>query len=69
MSSCRVITEEDIEDGLSVVARLIDRYGEVYWPVFERLEKEVQDRKPRSSRLKVRLSPNRHSRNVGDLTS
>lgn len=67
MPSRRTISEEEIEDGLNVVARLIDRYGDVYWPVFERLEKELQDRKSRSSRIKARLSANRHSRNGGDL--
>lgn len=69
MPSRRTISEEEIEDGLNVVARLIDRYGDVYWPVFERLEKELQDRKSRSSRLKARLYPNRLSHRVDDLNS
>lgn len=67
MPSRRTISEEEIEDGLNVVARLIDRYGDVYWPVFERLEKELQDRKSRSSRLEARLSPPRPSCKGGDL--
>ena len=43
MPSRRTISEEEIEDGLNVVARLIDRYGDVYWPVFERLERELEE--------------------------
>jgi hypothetical protein len=55
MPSRRVITEEDIEDGLSVVARLIDRYGDVYWPVFERLERELENRHEKRRRIQAHL--------------
>ncbi|WP_375204671.1 hypothetical protein [Hyphococcus sp.] len=62
MPSRRVISEEEIEDGLNVVARLIDRYGDVYWPVFERLERELEDRRSRSWRVKSCLKRiQRHS--------
>ena len=60
MPSRRVISEEEIEDGLNVVARLIDRYGDVYWPVFERLERELEDRRSRSWRVKARLKRIQH---------
>ena len=55
MPSRRTISEEEIEDGLNVVAQLIDRYGDVYWPVFERLEKELEERRLRATRVKARL--------------
>jgi len=38
------ITDKDIEEGLSVLAWLIDRYGDAAWPLFERLEKELESR-------------------------
>jgi len=55
MPLCRKITNEEIEDGLNVVARLIERYGDVYWPVFERLELELQKRRSRAARLSRQL--------------
>jgi len=55
MPLCRKITDKEIEDGLNVVARLIERYGEVYWPVFEKLEHELQKKHSRAARLKRRL--------------
>ena len=42
------ITLEEIERGLRTTARIIDRYGDTYWPIFERLEGErdqLQSRK------------------------
>ena len=43
----RNITEEEIEDGLAVVARLIDCHGDAYWPIFGRLERELECRRSR----------------------
>jgi len=56
MPGPRVITEKEIEDGLCVVARLIERYGDAYWPVFDRLERELEEKKKRAHRLRLRLS-------------
>ena len=39
------ISDEDLEDLLTSMARIIDRYGDVYWPIFERLEGELQQRR------------------------
>ena len=64
MPSRRTISEEEIEDGLNVVARLIDRYGDVYWPVFERLERELEDYRSKKSRVYARLKTSSPSRNV-----
>ena len=49
------VTEQDIEEGLSLLAWLIDRYGDAAWPLFERLEKELESRKARTSRIQSRL--------------
>jgi len=43
----------EIEKCLNTVARLVESYGDEYWPTFERLEKELQSRKGRLERLKT----------------
>lgn len=55
MPTHRHITDRQIEEGLETVALLIDRYGAVYWPVSERLEQELEMRRSRAARLKMRL--------------
>ena len=30
---------------------LLDKYGDAYWPVFERLETEINERESRAERL------------------
>ena len=50
------ITEQDIEEGLSILAWLIDRYGDAAWPLFERLERELEIRQNRKSRIASRLT-------------
>jgi len=47
----KVITLEDIEIALVSIARIIDRYGDQYWPIFERLEAERDSLLSRQSRL------------------
>ncbi|ADM08785.1 hypothetical protein PB2503_03552 [Parvularcula bermudensis HTCC2503] len=69
MPSRRTISEEEIEDGLNVVARLIDRYGDVYWPVFERLERELEQRRSRSARVKSRLNREQYQIQNVDILS
>ena len=51
MDKGQQVTEQEIESSLSSLARLIDRYGDAYWPVFERLERELNVRKERRQRL------------------
>lgn len=53
------ISEQDIESALKSVAQLIDAHGEKYWPVFERLENELVERKSRSQRLSKILKKDR----------
>jgi len=45
------IRTEEIEKSLVFVAGLIKRQGNVYWPLFDRLEKELEQRKSRQDRL------------------
>jgi hypothetical protein len=55
MDKGQQVTEQEIESSLSSLARLIDRYGDAYWPVFERLERELSVRKQRRNRLQNHL--------------
>lgn len=49
------ISEKDLENLLTSLARIIDRYGDAYWPIFERLEQELEQRQTRRSRITARL--------------
>lgn len=51
MAKADEITDQDIEDGLNFVAGLIDRHGDAYWPIFERLERELDERQSRRAKL------------------
>lgn len=55
MTSRKNINDRDIEEGLSIVAHLIEAYGEKYWPIFERLEYELENRRSRAARLKAHI--------------
>lgn len=61
----RRITEQRIENALRVVACVIDHYGDVYWPVFERLERELEDKRKRVSALSRYLPTPRKARAKG----
>jgi hypothetical protein len=43
--------EDELADALASLARIIDRYGDVYWPLFERLERELECERSRKARL------------------
>lgn len=64
MDKGQQVTEQEIESSLSSVARLIERYGDAYWPVFERLERELDIRKSRQRRLKVHLLRDRNTEKI-----
>lgn len=44
-------SDSDIEQALRTVATLIDRYGGAYWPILEKLERELAARRTRAARL------------------
>ncbi|GAB5458292.1 MAG: hypothetical protein Hens3KO_13220 [Henriciella sp.] len=41
----------ELETATHIAAELVRRYGDAYWPFFERLERELTDRKSRRKRL------------------
>ena len=50
-------TDRHIEDAIRTVASLIDRFGDAYWPILERLEQELEARRSRAARLQRYLIP------------
>lgn len=49
------VTAEDLEYGLGVLARIIDTQGDAVWPLFERLERELENVQSRRQRVKRHL--------------
>ena len=45
------VSDKEIEAALHSVAQLVNVYGEKYWPIFERLEKELDKLRAKSMRL------------------
>ena len=45
------VSERELEAALHSVAQLVNFYGDKYWPIFERLESELEDMRSRSKRL------------------
>jgi len=51
----KAVTAEDLEYGLNVLARIIDTQGDAVWPLFERLERELEDVRSRRVRVERHL--------------
>lgn len=45
------VSDKEIEAALNSVAQLVSTYGDKYWPIFERLEEELKNRRSKSVRL------------------
>ncbi|MBA4228241.1 MAG: hypothetical protein C0456_16630 [Hyphomonas sp.] len=64
----RVYSDEDIENAMATVARVIELYGDAYWPILERLERELTERRAKAARLSSHLrrfqTRSRHSPTV-----
>ena len=45
------VSDKEIEVALHSVAQLVSTYGDKYWPIFERLEEELKNRRSKSMRL------------------
>ncbi len=45
------VSDNDIEKALHSVAQLVENYGDKYWPIFERLEQELDNRHSKTKRL------------------
>lgn len=55
MSPRREVTIKEIEKGLDLLAVIIDRFDDVYWPIYERLNRELNVRLEREAMLRERL--------------
>jgi hypothetical protein len=53
------VSDQDLEEALGIAAKIVDLYGYTYWPIFERLETELTERRKRRSRVMARLSQSR----------
>lgn len=51
------ISDEEIKASLAYMAGLIERQGERYWPLIERLDDELLKRRDRANRLKRLRQP------------
>jgi len=51
----KVYSDEDIENAMATVARVIELYGDAYWPILERLEHELTERRTKNERLNSHL--------------
>lgn len=49
-------SDDDIERAMATVARVIELYGDAYWPILERLEAELDARRVKTSRLRKHLA-------------
>lgn len=47
----QIVSDQDIEAALRSVAQLVNAYGDKYWPIFERLEDELEKRLSKAERL------------------
>ena len=50
-----MVSDEELERAYFKMARIIERYGEKYLPIFERLEKELNERKAKNSLMQRAL--------------
>lgn len=50
-SYSREVSVQDLEQGILNTARLVRRYGTIYWPLVERLQKEIDIIEKRESLL------------------
>lgn len=49
------MTKEGLERGLAILAQVIDRQGDAAWPLFERLERELEAIRSRRRRIETHL--------------
>jgi len=49
------IPTHEIEHAAAIAAMVVKDFGEIYWPIFERLEREIEQRQSRQNKLNARL--------------
>ena len=57
-------SDDDIERAMATVARVIELYGDAYWPILERLEAELESRRTKAARLTRHLKRFRQRRHI-----
>jgi len=50
------ITKRELEEGLKFLALIMDKHGQVYWPLFEKLETDLRQNTEREEKIRLRLS-------------
>ena len=60
------VSDRQLEDALKIAARVIDLYGDAYWPIFDRLERELNLRRNRRARLNSYLEQRTTGRSAAD---
>lgn len=59
----QTVCDHEVEAALHSVALLVNAYGDKYWPIFERLEFELDKRRSKSKRLSRVLQPSKQQVN------
>ncbi len=49
------VSDQDLKQAMTIAAKIINLYGDKYWPLFDRLESELEKRKNRKSKLRAAL--------------
>lgn len=39
------VSDQDLKQAMTIAAKIINLYGDKYWPLFDRLESELEKRK------------------------
>ena len=60
----KTVTAEELEYGLGVLARIIDTQGDAVWPLFERMEYELENMRSRRVRVDKFLQSSSLTRDV-----
>jgi len=56
------VSDLEIEKALAIAAKVIRLYGYEYWPLFEKLESELEIRQDQKRRVSARLLRNKSDR-------
>lgn len=51
------ITTERLHRAAVIAAELVKRFGDDYWPVFERIDRELEQRQARKAKLSKFIEP------------
>lgn len=71
---CKEVSLGDLRKATEKMARIVEIYGDKYWPLFDRLDRELRQREERSQRLarysSTQPTPaNDHSERIYDAKS